>query len=185
MITGALSNPGRIEVSTLQQYIGGVLISTATLTAKHTGNTHRLLGIADSQITVGQLMSLTVEGYERSSLWHGLHNNLVTLDHIHIEAVQRLSVSKHHIVGDVHNIINRTQTDNLQLVLQPFRTLLNGTVLHGNSTVSRTSFGILYTNFHIQIVVIHSKSLCVRTMDRSLVTVLYQPGIQVAGYTIV
>ena len=53
-------------------------------------------------------MLYTIERDKRRALGHGLHYDLVSLHHIGIEAVERLTISHHHIVGDIDNIVDWT-----------------------------------------------------------------------------
>ena len=127
-------------------------------------------------------MLLTVECLERCALRHGLHHNLVTLHHVCIEGVQRLSVGHHHIVGDIHDVIDRTQANGGQLVLQPLRRFLHLTV--SNTHTSIAFAGLLILNHHLdrQVMILHLELRAVRTMQRGLVAIALQPGIEVTGY---
>ena len=121
MTAGTLTNPCRMEVGTLKHHILRGLVGTTTLSAKHAGNTHRILGIADSQVAIREFMLHTIECLERCAIRHRLHHNLMTLHHICIEAMQGLTIGHHDIIGDIHDIVDRTQTDCCQLILQPVR----------------------------------------------------------------
>ena len=120
MTTCRLTDPCGMEIGTLENHVLCGLIGTTTLSAKHTSDTHRLLCITDSQVAVRELMLLTIECLERCSLRHRLHNNLMTLHHVCIKGMQRLSIGHHHVVGDIHDVVDRTQANGCQLVLQPF-----------------------------------------------------------------
>ncbi len=52
-------------------------------------------------------MLLTVEGNKLGALRLGAHHNLVALHHVGIEAVHRLTVGHHNIVGDVDDVVDR------------------------------------------------------------------------------
>ena len=161
----------------------GGLVGTAAFSAEHTGDTHRLLGIADCQVTVGELVLHTVKCDERCALWHRLYHDLMTGHHVGIEAMQGLSISHHHIVRDIHDVIDRTEADGGQLVLQPFRTLLDFTV--GDTHAGITFAGLLILDHHIdgQRLVIHGECTAVRTVQGGRIAVLFQPGIQVACHS--
>ena len=64
-------------------------------------------------------MLLTVKGLERRALRHRLHHNLMTFHHVCIEGMQRLTIGHHDVVGDINDVIDWTQTNSGQLVLQP------------------------------------------------------------------
>ena len=92
MTACALANPSWVEVSTLQNHALGCLVSTRTLATEDTGDTHRLLGIADAQVVLTKGVLLAIEGDKLGSLWLGANDNLMTCNHVGIEAVQRLTV---------------------------------------------------------------------------------------------
>ena len=99
--------------------------------------------------------------------------------------MHRLSVSVKYVVSDVNDIVYRTNADKTKLVLQPFGTFFNGNVLDSHTSITRTRFGVFYHYIDIHIMVVYLKLACFRTMQRCLITVLYQPCIQVASYTVV
>ena len=119
MTTGRLTNPRGMKVSRLQHDAVSGLIGAAALTAKDACYAHGLLGVADGKVTVRQFVLHTVERLEGRALRHGLHHNLVAGHHVSIETVKRLSVGHHHVVGNIHNIIDGAQPYRGQLVLQP------------------------------------------------------------------
>ena len=183
MAACALTDPCWVEVGTLKHYVLGGLVSTATLTAEYTGNTHGVLGIADSQIAVAQLVLLAIQCLEWSALGHGLYYYLMTLYHVGIKGVQRLSVSHHHVVGDIHDIVDGAQSDGVQLVLQPVGTLLYLTVADAYAGIALAGLSVL--NFYLdgQVVIVNSKLRAVGAMHLGLVAIALQPGIQVACHT--
>ena len=172
-----------MEVGALKNHILSGLVSTATLTAKYTGNTHGLLGIADSQVAIAQFVLLAVQCLERCALGHGLNYYLMTLYHVGIKGVQRLSVSHHHVVGDIYDIVDGAQSDGVQLVLQPVGTLLYLAV--ANAYAGVTLAGLCVLNFYLdgQVVIVNSKLRAVGAMHLGLVAIALQPGIQVACHT--
>ena len=97
----------------------------------------------------------TVERLERCAIRHGLHHNLMTLYHISIEAMQRLAIGHHDIIGDIHDIINRTQTDCCQLILQPIGTFLYLTVSDADTGIALTSLLVLNHHLNRQIMVVN------------------------------
>ena len=185
MTSATLAYPSRIEISTLQQDILRRLIRTTTLSPKHTSNTHRLHSITDSQVPLAQSVFHTIESHKRSTLRHSLDNDLITLNHISIKAMQRLSIRHHDIISDVDNIVDRTQADDRETILQPFGTFLDNTILQRQRTIARTSLRSHNTHRNLELSIIHDKTIARRTMQSSPVAILYQPGIQVARHTIV
>ena len=183
MTTSALADPCWMEVGTLKHNVLCCLVSTATLTAKHTSDTHWVLLVADSQIAIAQLVLLAIQSLEWSSVRHSLNHNLVALHHVGIECVQRLSVSHHHVVSDVYYVVDRTQADSVQLILKPLRTLLNLTVGYAYASITLTSLSILNLHLDRQVVIVYCKCRAVRAMHLGLVAIALEPCIQVACHT--
>ena len=172
-----------MEVGTLEDHVLRGLVGTTTLSTEHTGDAHGILGIADGEVTVGERVLLTVECLERGTLGHRLHHDLVTLHHIGIEGVQGLAIGHHDVVGDIHDVIDRPQTDGGQFVLQPVGRLLHLTV--GNAHTGITLAGLCILNDHLdrQVVILHLELRTVGTVHRGLVAIALQPGVEVAGHT--
>ena len=99
--------------------------------------------------------------------------------------MQWLTESMNDIISDIHYIVNRTYTDQAQFILQPFGTFLHSNAFHRNAGIVRTSFAVLNHYFDIQIMIFHLKSVYRGTLQSSLLAILNQVSIQVAGYTIV
>ena len=154
MTAGTLADPCRMEISTFQDHILRRLIGTASLAAEDTGDTHRLFCIADAEVVFAQDMFLTVECDELCALGLRPNHNLMALDHVSIEAVHRLAISHHDIIGDVHDVVDGAKTDDRQLVLEPFGALLDIAVCDAQTGIALT--GLMVFNIHLngQVVVI-------------------------------
>ena len=183
MATGALTNPCGMEISRLQHHVTGGLIGSTTLSAKHAGNTHRLLCIANGQVAVTQFVLFTVKRDERSSLRQGLHHNFMASYHICIKAMQRLSIGHHHIVSDIHDIVDRTEPNSIQFILQPIGRFLYLTVSYTHTGITFACLRVLYYDINGEVMVINGKSLVGWTVKTGLIAVLHQPCIQVASHT--
>ena len=117
MPAGTLTNPCRMEIGTLQHYVLRGLIRTTTLAAEDACYTHGIFRIANGEVTIGEFMLHAVKRLERRTFRHGLHNNFMTLHHVCIKGMQRLTVSHHDIVRDIHNIVDGAQTNRSEFVL--------------------------------------------------------------------
>ena len=62
----------------------------------------------------------TIKGNEWLTCVVVLYNDLIAFHHICIEAMEWLTVSHHHIVGNINDVIDRTKSDNRELFLEPF-----------------------------------------------------------------
>ena len=107
----------------------------------------------------------------------------MTLYHISIEAMQGLTECHHDVVGDIDDIVDRTQTNGGQLVLQPLRRLLDLTVGNADTSIALAGLGVLNNYIDGEAVVINGERRCTRLVGSGLIAVLLQPGIQVARYT--
>ena len=170
-----------MEIGTLEHDILRCLISTTTLSTEDSGNAHGIFGIADAQVVFTQDMILTVESHEMSTFGLRTHYDAVSLHHVGIEAVHWLSVGQHDIIGNVHDVIDRTKPHDAQFFLHPFRTFLH--VAIGNAHAGIALAGLCVFNIHIdrQVFIVNDKLAAVRTMKTGLVSVLLQPCIQVSG----
>ena len=96
--------------------------------------------------------------------------------------MQRLAVGKHDVVGNIYNIINGAQANGGQSRLQPFRRLLH--VAARDTYAGIATAGLAVDNLYIdrQVVVVNLEVVVRRTVQRRLIAILLQPGIQVAGH---
>ena len=180
MTACAFSYPCGMEVSAFEHHIGRAVIGAAALSAKHAGDTHGFLSVADGQVAVAELMFLSIKCNEWCTLWHGFHHNVMTGHHVCIKAMQGLSVSHHHIIGNVNDVVDGAHTNGTQLVLQPVRTFLHLASCHAHTGI--TPAGLLIFDGHLDghVLIVHHESLAVGTMKRRFITILHKPGIQVA-----
>ena len=174
MTASALADPCWMEVSTLQDYILGCLVSTRTLTAEDTGDTHRLLSITDAQVVLTQGMLLAIESNKLGALWLGTNYNLMTGYHVCIKTVQWLTICHHDIVGDIHDIVDWTQADDVQLILQPLRAFLHLTTGDAYTGITLASLSILDFNIDRKILVVYHKLIARWAMQACLVAILLQ-----------
>ena len=182
MMARALSYPCGMEVCALEHHVGGCIVCAAALASEDAGYTHGFLGIADAQVVESQGVLLTVEGDELGALGLGAHHNLVARHLVGVEAVHRLAVSHHDVVGDIHNIINRTQADDLQLVLKPFGTLLHLASRHAQAGIALAGLGVLDGHLYRHVVVIHRELAAVGSVQACLLAVGYEPCVEVARH---
>ena len=159
MTTGGLAHRSGIEVSALKEDVNRLLGSTRLQAAKDAGNTHRFLGIAYHEVVLREFALYPIECHEGSTLGHGLHHYLATLYLVGIEAVEGLAIGMEDIVGDVHDVVDGTEADGSQSVLQPFGTLLYSNTLDTHAGIARTSSFAHHLDGDGQFVVVHSKRL--------------------------
>ena len=118
-----------MESGGFQEYVLGLFRHAGIEAAEYTGDTHRFFHIANHQVAVGQCAFHAIERHKLGAFRCRAYHDFITFDLIGIERVQRLSYAMQDVVRDIHHVINRTQADHLQTVLQPFRTFLYGHAL--------------------------------------------------------
>ena len=173
-----------MEISTLQYDVFRCLIGSATLPAENTGYAHRFFRIADSEVMLPERMFFSVQGDEFLAFVPVLDDDVLPLDHVRIKAVHRLAVGHHDVIGNIDNVVDRAQTDDIQLVLQPLRTFLHLAAGYAQTGITPAGIRILDGHIDRKVVVVNPESTAVRTMKRCLVTILRQPGIEVTGHTV-
>ena len=89
------------------------------------------------------------------------------------------------VICDIHYIIDRTQSDDTEFILQPFRTFFYCYALHRYTGIARARFTVFNCNIDIQIMIFNGKSIYRRFLQRSRFVILHQISIQVTGYPIV
>ena len=182
MTTGALANPCGMEIGSFEHHVACGFVGSTTLSSKDTGNTHRLLSVANREVVLAKNVLITIERHKLGALGLGANHNLVALNHIGIKAMHRLAVSHHDVVGDVNNIVNRTQADNFQFILEPFGTFLHIAIGNAQANITLASLLVLDFNIDGKVFVVNRKRLAIRTMQRCVIAILHQPSIQVASH---
>ena len=134
---------------------------------------------------LAQQVLFAIEGDEWGTLGLGTHYDAVTLDHIGVKAVERLTVGHHHVVGDIDNVVDRTQTDGAELVLEPLGAFLDLAAGDTHTGIALAGFGIINLYLDGQRLVVYLEVIAAGAVERCLVAVAAQPGIEVARHTIV
>ena len=153
MTTTRLADGDRVEVSRLQEDVLGVFGHTAFESAKDTGNTHCLFFVGNHQIAAVHLTLYAIEGNEFLSLASIANMDLVALDLVCIEGVKRLSALMEHEVRDIDDVVNRTQTDSEQAVLEPIRRFFDLHTFDIDTRITRSSIGRVHMDAYWSLVV--------------------------------
>ena len=74
--------------------------------------------------------------------------------------MHRLSVFFHHIVGNIHQIVDRTDTYGSKASLHPFRGWPDLDILNDSCTVSRAQFAVLYRYLDIVVHILIITGCC-------------------------
>ena len=169
-----------MEIGRLKHHVARGFVGSTTLSAENAGDAHRLLGVANGKVVFAERVLLAVERDEFRAFGLRAHHDFMARHHIGVEAVHRLSVGHHHVVRDVHNVVDGTQADGRELLFEPVGAFFHVAVGHAQANVAFAGFRVL--DFHVdgQRFVIDHKSVARRTVQRRLIAVLQQPGVKVA-----
>ena len=130
------------------------------------------------------MMLHPIQSLERSTCRQCLDHHLPPIYHIRIKTMKRLSESQHDVIGDVHYIVDRTQSHGSQCSLEPLGTFLNMASSKCNSRIPDTAIGILYFYGYLQIMVVYSEGIVIRSMQMTVISILLKPCIEVACHSI-
>jgi len=95
------------------------------LSSHNPGHCHRALGIRDHQHRRAQSPLFSVDHDDTFTLAGPADNNAPACQRVIIKGVQRLSGLEQTKVGDIHNIVDRTQSHRQQSFLHPIRRRLH------------------------------------------------------------
>ena len=169
-----------MEICAFENHISSRIVSSRAFSSEYSGDAHRLIDIANGKVVFTESMLFPIKSNELLTLIMVFHNDMTAVYHIRIEAMKRLTVCHHYIISNIYNIINRTKTYHIQLVLKPIRRLLHLTAGDTHARITLAGFCILDCNLNRQIVVVHRKSIARRTVQTCLIAISAQPSIQVA-----
>ena len=97
-----------------------------------------------------------------------------------------LAVLVQHEVGDIHDVVDRTQTDSCQRFLEPIGTLPDLHATHHHAAVTRTSLGVLHRDAYRAVGLIDAEAALVGTgEDDIILPVRPVVGIEVACHAVV
>ena len=179
----ALSDPGGMEIGALEHHAVCGLIGAAAFSSEHAGYAHGVLFVADGQVVRSQFVLHAVECDEGRAFGQRLHHDMVTFHHVGVEAVEGLSVGHHHIVGDVYDIVDGSESHRIEPVLEPFGRLLH--LAAGDADAGVSLAGLLVFDGHPdgQVVIVDLEILAARTMQRRLIAVGLEPRVEVACHS--
>ena len=179
---GRLADRTGIEAGALQEDLGGRLGYTRILPAEHTRDAHRPRRIGNDDIGRRQGALDTVQRDNFLTLLRPADDDLSAADLGRIEGVQGLSELEQDEVGNIHHVVDGTQTDGQQLLLQPLRRFFHLHAREGDARISRSSGSILHFDRNFLPGALGEAGI-VRTLQRARDAIVHQVGIQIAGDT--
>ena len=114
-----------------------------------TSQTNGLFSITDHQYRIVQSSLLAVQSHKFFVFLGTADNNLMTGNGVHIIGMHRLSELFHHIVGNIYQVIDRTDTVSSQTSLHPFGRRTDLYIFYHSCTISWAQIRILYSYFHV------------------------------------
>src|SRR5690554_2604573 len=117
MSAGCFSYPGGMEICRLQKYIFCVFSYTGIFTAEYTCYTHSLFTVAYHQVLIAQFTLLIIKGCKVGLFRKCADNHLITFNICSIKCMHWVACFIQNEIGDIHYIINGTQTNQQKFVL--------------------------------------------------------------------
>ena len=144
----ALSDAGAVKVGGLKDHVHGVVYDLAVLAAHDACQAHSPGLIGNDQVVVGQLAHVAVQGGELLALLGPADDDLSALHIAVVKGVHGLAVFQHHVVGDVHDVVDGAHAGGAQPLPHP---LGGGADLHvADHPGGVPGAQILGGGFHVQ-----------------------------------
>ena len=140
---------GAIEAGCLKHHGLDVVCDHGVFSTHDTCDTNSFLTVADHQHVLIHGALLTIQGYEFLVSSGPADNDLMACQGVIIISVHRLAVLFHHIVGDINDVVDRTDSVGSQSSLHPYGRGSDLDIFYDSRAVTRAEVGILYDNFHI------------------------------------
>ena len=118
---GRFTDVGTVKRCRLEEHCLHLVRDHGILTAHDPRNAYFLLGITDHQHIGVQIPLLPVKRAEHIPFPGPTHDDLMTGDGIQIVSVHGLSVLFHHVVGNIHQIVDGADSAGRQTALHPLR----------------------------------------------------------------
>ena len=150
MPTAGLADGHRVEVGALEEDVLRLLGHAAVQTAEDAGDAHGLVRVGYHQVVLVHRALYAVQRGEFLACLGVPNMYLLTFDLVGIKGVERLAHLMQHEIGHIHYVVNRTQADGGQRVLQPLGRLLDGHTLDADARVTRTSLRGFQHDFNRQ-----------------------------------
>ena len=145
---GGAVDGGAVEVGGFKQNHGGVAHDLAVGTAHDAGYAHGLVLVTDAEHGGGQLPLVAVQGLDGFALPGGADDDVVALHAGEVEGVHGLAVFQHHIVGDVHDVVDGADAGVPQPFPHPRGGGLDLHVLHHPGGVPGAEIAVLNVDVH-------------------------------------
>ena len=153
----ALADPGGMEIGALKHNVLCGVVGAAALASEDACYAHGVFGVADAQVVLAKGVLLAVEGHKLGAFGLCADHDLVAFHHVGVEAMHGLAVGHHYVVGDVDNVVDGAQTDDVELVLQPLGAFLHLAACNAQAGVAFAGVCVLYLHVDGQLLVVNGK----------------------------
>ena len=132
----ALSDRYRIEICALKEYVYCIFCNARLLAAEYTCEAHWLFCVGNHEICCAKSALYAVEGHKLLSFLCSAHYHLAAGNLRCIECMKRLADLMENEVGDVDNVVDRSETDRKKFLLKPLRRGCHLDTLDSSSGIS-------------------------------------------------
>ena len=138
----------------------GVVHNLGVCAAHNACNSNRLVVVADGKHLVAQVVIYAVQSLDGLTVAGTADNNAAVGQALVVERMHRLAVLEHNIVGDINDVVDRTNAASMQTLAHPRRRRLDLDILDDAGGVARAQIGVLNLDGHILVdVVAHALDL--------------------------
>ena len=144
LVPGGDPDGSAVEAGGLKDDGGGVVHNAAVLAAHDAGNGYGLLGVSDNQLLAGEGAVHAVQGSDGLAVLGQAHADLALFDVAQVKGMHGLAVFQHHIVGDVHDVVDGPHTQSAQTLPHPAGRGFHPDVFHNPGTVDGAQGGFFH-----------------------------------------
>ena len=132
----------------LEQHARGLRLYLGSRSAHQPRDRCRPLGVVDHHHLAVERARLAVEGLDLLAVACTPHRERRSCDPVEVECVQRLPGQEHHVVGDVHDVVDRPLAGRGQAGLQPCGRLADRDVLQHPRGEAGAQLRALHVDVH-------------------------------------
>ena len=159
------TNGSAVEVCRLENDGLGVVHNLGVCAAHNACNSNRLVVVADGEHLVAQVVIYAVKSLDGLAVAGAADNDAAVGQALVVESVHRLAVLEHNVVGNINDVIDRTDAAGVQTLAHPRRRRLDLDILDDAGGVARAQIGVLDLDGHILVDVV-AHALDLRGLDR-------------------
>ena len=163
-LLGCSSYARTVKASRLKYNSSCIVHDAAVFAAHNACNSNRLVVVADGEHLVAQVVIHAVQSLDGLTVAGTADNNAAIGQALVVERMHRLAVLEHNIVGDINDVVDRTNAAGVQTLAHPRRSRLDLDILDNAGGVARAQVGVLDLDGHILVDVV-ANALDLRGLD--------------------